>query len=54
MRILVIDIGGTNVKVASTDTLVPIKIPSGPEMTAESMSEQVLAATKGWRYDRIS
>lgn len=54
MRILVIDIGGTNVKVASTDTLVPIKIPSGPAMTAESMSEQVLAATKGWRYDRIS
>lgn len=54
MRILVIDIGGTNVKVASTDTLVPIKIPSGTAMTAESMSEQVLAATKGWRYDRIS
>ncbi|WP_158824026.1 ROK family protein [Granulicella sp. S156] len=54
MRVLVIDIGGTNVKVASTDAPVPIKIPSGPAMTAESMCTQVLAATKKWRYDRIS
>jgi polyphosphate glucokinase len=54
MKVLVIDIGGTNVKVASTDAPVPIKIPSGPEMTAESMCQQVLAATKSWKYDRIS
>jgi len=54
MKILVIDIGGTNVKVASTDTPVPIKIPSGPLMTADSMCKQVLAATAGWKYDRIS
>jgi len=54
MKILVIDIGGTNVKVASTDNPVPIKIPSGPEMTAESMCQQVLEATKTWKYDRIS
>lgn len=54
MKILVIDIGGTNVKVASTDAPVPIKIPSGPLMTAESMCQQVLTATKGWKYDRIS
>ena len=54
MKILVIDIGGTNVKVASTDNPVPIKIPSGPEMTAESMCHQVLEATKTWKYDRIS
>ena len=54
MKVLVIDIGGTNVKVASTDTPVPIKIPSGPTLTAKSMCSQVLAATKKWRYDRIS
>lgn len=54
MKILVIDIGGTNVKVASTDAPIPIKIPSGPLMTAESMCQQVLTATKGWKYDRIS
>jgi polyphosphate glucokinase len=54
MKILVIDIGGTHVKVASTDTRVPIKIPSGPTMTAELMTKDVLAATKDWAYDCIS
>jgi polyphosphate glucokinase len=54
MRVLVIDIGGTNVKVASTDAPVPIKIPSGPTMTAQMMCRKVLAATQGWKYDRIS
>jgi polyphosphate glucokinase len=54
MKILVIDIGGTNVKVASTDVRVPIKIPSGPSMTAEQMTQQVIAATAGWSYDAIS
>jgi len=54
MKVLVIDIGGTNVKVASSDMRVPIKIPSGPTMTAERMAQEVLAATAGWSYDRIS
>ena len=54
MKILVIDIGGTNIKVASSDQRVPIKIPSGPKMTAEQMTKDVLAATKDWEYDRIS
>jgi polyphosphate glucokinase len=54
MKILVIDIGGTNIKVASSDKRVPIKIPSGPTMTAEQMTKDVLAATKGWAYDCIS
>jgi polyphosphate glucokinase len=54
MRVLVIDIGGTNIKVASTDMRVPIKIPSGPTMTAEEMTKDVLAATAGWTYDYVS
>jgi len=54
MKILIIDIGGTNIKVASSDKLVPIKIPSGPTMTAEQMTKDVLAATKDWAYDCIS
>jgi polyphosphate glucokinase len=54
MKVLVIDIGGTNIKVASTDMRVPIKIPSGPTMTAEQMARDVLAATAGWTYDCIS
>lgn len=54
MKVLVIDIGGTNIKVASTDNPTPIKIASGPEMTAAKMAEQVLAATKSWAYDYVS
>jgi polyphosphate glucokinase len=54
MKVLVIDVGGTNVKVASTDNLVPIKIPSGPHMTARQMVTDVLAATANWSYDCIS
>jgi polyphosphate glucokinase len=54
MKILVIDVGGTNIKVASNDMRVPVKIPSGPTMTAEQMTKDVLAATKGWDYDCIS
>lgn len=54
MKVLVIDIGGTHVKVASTDNPVPIKVVSGPDMTAKQMVADVLAATKGWEYDCIS
>lgn len=53
-NVLVIDIGGTHVKVASTTQRVPLKIPSGPSMTAENMTEQVLLGTRGWEYDHIS
>jgi polyphosphate glucokinase len=54
MKVLVLDIGGTHIKVASTDMRVPIKIPSGLTMTAEQMAQQVLTATEGWSYDCIS
>ncbi len=54
MKVLVIDIGGTNIKVASSDVRVPIKIASGPTLTAEEMCKQVLAATQSWKYDCIS
>ena len=53
-NVLVIDIGGTNVKVASNHQRVPLKIPSGPSMTAQQMTQQVLLGTKGWRYDCVS
>ncbi|MBS1799604.1 MAG: ROK family protein [Acidobacteria bacterium] len=53
-EVLVIDVGGTNVKVSSTSQRVPLKIPSGPTMTAKLMVDQVKAATQSWRYDCIS
>ena len=54
MKILVIDIGGTHIKVSSTDNLIPIKIVSGPTMDAAQMTQQVLAATAAWDYEAIS
>jgi polyphosphate glucokinase len=54
MNVLVIDIGGTNIKVASTENRIPIKIPSGPHLTAKIMVDDVLAATRNWAYDCIS
>lgn len=54
MNVLVIDVGGTNVKVSATGRKEPIKIPSGPEMTAQQMVDAVLNATKGWKYEAVS
>ncbi len=54
MKVLVIDIGGTHVKVASSDRLVPLKIVSGPTLTAEQMSSQVLKLTADWEYDAVT
>lgn len=54
MKVLVIDIGGTHIKVASSDHPVPLKIISGPDMTAKRMATEVLAATRDWTYDAIT
>ncbi len=54
MKVLVIDIGGTHIKIASSDHLVPVKVVSGPTMTAKQMVADVLEATRGWTYDAIS
>ena len=54
MNVLVIDVGGTNIKVLATGQKVPAKIPSGPEMTARGMAADVRKATVGWKYDAVS
>lgn len=54
MKVLVIDVGGTHIKIASSDKPVPVKVVSGPSMTAKQMVADVLAATKDWEYDAIS
>lgn len=53
-KILVIDVGGTNVKMLATGQKEPRRFPSGPKMTAALMVKQVKEATKDWQYDRIS
>src|ERR1700694_4436229 len=53
-KILVIDVGGTNVKVLVTGQKESVKIPSGPKMTAREMVKDVRKAASGWEYSAIS
>jgi polyphosphate glucokinase len=54
MKILVIDVGGTHVKVLATGHRNMVEIPSGPKMTPAKMVAAVRAATAGWKYDAVS
>jgi polyphosphate glucokinase len=54
MNILVIDIGGTNVKILATGETNPRKFPSGPEMTPEKMVSGVKKIAGKWKYDAVS
>src|SRR4029078_1393787 len=54
VKILVIDIGGSHVKLLATGRRVPVKVPSGPTLTPARMVEEVLEATEGWSYDAVS
>jgi polyphosphate glucokinase len=54
VKILVVDIGGTNVKFLATGQDTPRKFPSGPNLTPEQMVDGVLSATRDWEYDHVS
>ena len=53
-RILVIDVGGTNIKVGMAGRREQIKIPSGRTMTAALMAAEVRKAVVDWAYDVVS
>ena len=53
-NILVIDIGGTNVKILATGQQEVRKIPSGLTMTATDMVDKVKAAAADWAYEAVS
>jgi polyphosphate glucokinase len=54
VNVLVIDVGGTHVKLLATGKRTPRKIISGPHLTPAIMVRDVLAATAGWRYDAVT
>ena len=54
MKTLVIDVGGTNIKLLATGRQEACKIPSGPEMTADGMIRAVLGATHDWDYEVVA
>lgn len=54
MHTLVIDIGGTNVKVWKTGETDRHKIPSGKELQPQQLVDQVKQVATGWAFDRVS
>ncbi|MGH9448638.1 MAG: ROK family protein, partial [Terriglobia bacterium] len=53
-KVLVIDIGGTHVKVLATGQREEREIPSGRTMTASRMVRAVKRSVNGWKYDAVS
>jgi polyphosphate glucokinase len=53
-RVLVVDIGGTNVKMLATGQKEPRKYPSGPTLTPQKMVNLVKNSVRDWKYDCVS
>jgi polyphosphate glucokinase len=54
MDVLVIDVGGTHVKLLASGVSQPRRFKSGPALTPPALVDQVRGATADWRYDVIS
>jgi len=54
MNVLVVDIGGSHVKILATGQDTPRKFVSGPTLTAERMVSGVKKLARGWTYDAVA
>lgn len=54
MKVLVIDVGGTHVKILATGRRDRREIPSGPGMTARQMVAGVKQLAGDWKYDVVA
>ena len=54
MNVLVIDVGGTHVKILVTGASERREFDSGPTMTVQQMVAGVLKLAEGWNYDVVS
>ncbi len=54
MNVLVIDIGGTHVKVLATGQDVQRQFASGPALTPRRMVSEVRKGVRDWKYDVVS
>ena len=53
-KVLVVDIGGSHVKIVATGQHEPRKFVSGPTLTPRQMVAGVKKLSRGWKYDVIS
>jgi polyphosphate glucokinase len=54
VNVLVIDIGGTRVKLLATDAAEARQFESGKHLTPDAMAARVLAITADWHFDVIA
>ena len=54
MNVLVVDVGGTHVKLLATGQNEPREFVSGPTLTAEQMVAGVKELTMDWKYDVVA
>jgi polyphosphate glucokinase len=54
MNVLVVDVGGTHVKLLATGQRARRELESGPTLTPERMVAGVKKLARGWRYDVVS
>jgi polyphosphate glucokinase len=53
-KVLVIDVGGTHVKMLASGEKEPRKYPSGPAMTPRKMVRLVKKSVRDWKFDCVS
>ena len=53
MNVLVVDVGGTSVKVLATGQNEPRKFPSGRKLKSEQMVSGVKQIARDWKYDVV-
>jgi polyphosphate glucokinase len=53
-KVLVIDVGGTSVKILATGQTEERSFPSGPTLTPRQMVSEVKTLARGWTYDMVS
>ncbi|HEY4960359.1 MAG TPA: ROK family protein [Candidatus Limnocylindrales bacterium] len=54
MKVLAIDVGGTNVKLLASGHEARRKFASGPTLTAKQMVDEVRKVAADWKYDVVS
>jgi len=54
MNVLVVDVGGSNVKILATGQTESRKFPSGPTLTPKQMVAGVKKVAGDWKYDVVS
>lgn len=54
MKVLMIDVGGTNVKLMASGHEGFRKVPSGPGLTAAKMVREVKKALEDWKYEAVT